>query len=199
MAHVAVRNLVKQYGALEVVHGVDFEISDGEFVVLVGPSGCGKIDDPADDRRARAGHRRRDRGRTTGWSTTTPPRDRDIAMVFQDYALYPHMTVRQNLGFGLKMRGTPRARDRRRRRQDRRDPADRGTCSTASRRSSPAASASASRSAARSPASRRCSCSTSRSPTSTPSSASRCARRSSGCTSPSTAPASTSPTTRPRR
>ena len=123
MAHVEVRQLVKKYGALEVVHGIDFEIGDREFCVLVGPSGCGKSTilrmiaglEPV------TGGEIALNGRVVN---DDAPRDRDIAMVFQDYALYPHMTVRQNLGFGLKMRGAARADDRRRRRQDRRDPAD---------------------------------------------------------------------------
>jgi ABC-type sugar transport system ATPase subunit len=108
MAKVIVRNLVKAYGDLEVVHGIDFEIADGEFVVLVGPSGCGK----STILRMIAGLET-----VTGGEIVidgrvvndVPPRERDIAMVFQDYALYPHMSVRQNLGFGLKMRGKPRA------------------------------------------------------------------------------------------
>ena len=109
MAHVAVNRLFKKYGELEVIHGIDFEINDGEFVVLVGPSGCGK----STILRMIAGLEA-----VTGGDIVVDervvndiaPRDRDIAMVFQDYALYPHMSVRQNLGFGLKMRGTPRAK-----------------------------------------------------------------------------------------
>ena len=103
---------------------VNFEIRDGEFVVLVGPSGCGK----STILRMIAGLEPVTGGEIAVNDRVVnddPPRDRDIAMVFQDYALYPHMTVRQNLGFGLKMRNTPRAADRRRRRQDRRHPADR--------------------------------------------------------------------------
>jgi multiple sugar transport system ATP-binding protein len=107
MAHVVVRNLVKKYGELQVVHGIDFEINNGEFVVLVGPSGCGK----STILRMIAGLET-----VTGGEIAIddeivndkPPRERDIAMVFQDYALYPHMSVRQNLGFGLKMRGANR-------------------------------------------------------------------------------------------
>jgi multiple sugar transport system ATP-binding protein len=109
MAHVEVSGLVKKYGALEVVHGVDFNIGDGEFVVLVGPSGCGKSTilrmiaglETITDGSIRIGEH---------VVNDVPPRDRDIAMVFQDYALYPHMSVRHNLGFGLKMRGTPRSK-----------------------------------------------------------------------------------------
>ncbi|WP_421722956.1 ABC transporter ATP-binding protein [Bauldia sp.] len=107
MAQVVVKQLFKKYGELQVVHGIDFEINDGEFVVLVGPSGCGK----STILRMIAGLET-----VTGGDIVIndrvvnddAPRDRDIAMVFQDYALYPHMSVRQNLGFGLKMRDTPR-------------------------------------------------------------------------------------------
>jgi multiple sugar transport system ATP-binding protein len=109
MVHVVVSRLIKKYGELEVVHGIDFEIVDGEFLVLVGPSGCGK----STILRMIAGLET-----VTGGEikiddrvvNDMAPRDRDIAMVFQDYALYPHMSVRQNLGFGLKMRSVPRAR-----------------------------------------------------------------------------------------
>ncbi len=103
MAHVVVKHLFKKYGELQVVHGIDFEIGDGEFVVLVGPSGCGK----STILRMIAGLETVSGGEIVidgGVVNDTPPRDRDIAMVFQDYALYPHMSVRQNLGFGLKMR-----------------------------------------------------------------------------------------------
>jgi len=107
MAHLEVKRLFKKYGDLEVVHGIDFEIGDGEFVVLVGPSGCGK----STILRMIAGLEL-----VTGGEIVVDglvvndmlPRDRDIAMVFQDYALYPHLSVRQNLGFGLKMRGAAR-------------------------------------------------------------------------------------------
>jgi multiple sugar transport system ATP-binding protein len=108
MAHVAVRQLVKRYGSLEFVHGVDFTSEDGEFLVLVGPSGCGK----STILRMIAGLEPISGGEIAINDRVVnddPPRERDIAMVFQDYALYPHMTVRQNLGFGLKMRDTPKA------------------------------------------------------------------------------------------
>jgi len=107
MAHVVVKNLFKKYGDLQVVHGIDFEIGDGEFVVLVGPSGCGK----STILRMIAGLETITGGEIVVNDKIVndmPPRERDIAMVFQDYALYPHMSVRQNLGFGLKMRGTRR-------------------------------------------------------------------------------------------
>jgi multiple sugar transport system ATP-binding protein len=107
MAHVVVSGLVKKYGDLQVVHGVDFEMGDGEFVVLVGPSGCGK----STILRMIAGLETVTGGEIVIDDQVVndmPPRERDIAMVFQDYALYPHMSVRQNLGFGLKMRGAAR-------------------------------------------------------------------------------------------
>jgi ABC-type sugar transport system ATPase subunit len=108
MAHVVVKDLFKRFGELEVVHGIGFEIGDGEFVVLVGPSGCGK----STILRMIAGLETASGGEILIDGEVVndiPPRERDIAMVFQDYALYPHMSVRQNLGFGLKMRGTARA------------------------------------------------------------------------------------------
>jgi multiple sugar transport system ATP-binding protein len=109
MAHVAVNALFKRYGELEVVHGIDFETGDGEFLVLVGPSGCGK----STILRMIAGLETVNSGLISIGGRVVnnmPPRDRDVAMVFQDYALYPHMSVRQNLGFGLKMRGAPRSK-----------------------------------------------------------------------------------------
>jgi multiple sugar transport system ATP-binding protein len=108
MAHVVVRNLIKKYGDLQVVHGIDFEINDGEFVVLVGPSGCGK----STILRMIAGLETVTGGEVVIDNEVVndvPPRERDVAMVFQDYALYPHMSVRQNLGFGLRMRGAKRS------------------------------------------------------------------------------------------
>ncbi len=108
MAHVAVRNLIKKYGELEVVHGVDFVIEKGEFLVLVGPSGCGK----STILRMIAGLESVTGGEISVGDQVindVPPRHRNISMVFQDYALYPHMSVRQNMGFGLKMRGTSRS------------------------------------------------------------------------------------------
>ena len=107
--------------------------------------------------------------------------DRGLAMVFQSYALYPHMTVYQNMSFGLENIGTPRARDRQQGQRGGEAPAASTRCSIAARRSSRAASASASRSAARSCASRASSCSTSRCPTSTPNCGCRCAARSPRC------------------
>jgi multiple sugar transport system ATP-binding protein len=109
MAQVSVKKLIKKYGQMQVVHGIDFDVADREFVVLVGPSGCGK----STTLRMIAGLETVTGGEIAINGEVVndiAPRDRDIAMVFQDYALYPHMSVRQNLGFGLKMRNTPRAK-----------------------------------------------------------------------------------------
>ena len=108
MATLALESVRKSFGMLEVVHGIDLAVADREFIVLVGPSGCGKstilrmiagledvsagsilIDDQVVNERE--------------------PKERDIAMVFQDYALYPHMTVSDNMAFGLRYRGHRRA------------------------------------------------------------------------------------------
>ncbi len=108
MADVKIRGLHKRYGAFEAVRGIDLDIPDGEFTVLVGPSGCGKstllrtiagLEDISDGEIEIGGEIVND----------MRPRDRDVAMVFQDYALYPHMTVAKNIGFGLKARKLPAA------------------------------------------------------------------------------------------
>jgi len=104
MASVSLRKLEKSYGAFRVVKAIDLEIMDGEFVVLVGPSGCGK----STTLRMIAGLERISGGEIRIGDRIVndlPPRERDIAMVFQDYALYPHKTVRENMGFSLKVRG----------------------------------------------------------------------------------------------
>jgi len=108
MASVDIVNVRKAYGGLEVIHGVSVAIADGEFVTLVGPSGCGKSTllrmiaglEPISSGQIKIG------GRVVN---NLAPRDRDIAMVFQNYALYPHKTVAQNLSFALKLRSTPKA------------------------------------------------------------------------------------------
>ena len=109
MAEVSVRRVVKSYdNGPPVVRGIDLEIADNEFVVLVGPSGCGK----STTLRMIAGLEEITDGEISidgRIVNDVPPRDRDIAMVFQNYALYPHMTVFDNMAFGLKLRGTPRA------------------------------------------------------------------------------------------
>ena len=108
MANVSVENLKKSYATLEVIHGIDIDIQDREFVALVGPSGCGK----STLLRMIAGLEDVTGGtvRIDGEVINdVAPRDRDIAMVFQSYALYPHMTVAQNMGFALKLGKVPPA------------------------------------------------------------------------------------------
>ena len=103
MASVAFQNVEKSFGNTKVIHGITFEISDGEFMVLVGPSGCGK----STLLRMLAGLEEISGGVVTidGKKVNdVDSKDRDIAMVFQSYALYPHMTVRDNMGFSLKLR-----------------------------------------------------------------------------------------------
>ena len=113
MAALSLEKIVKHYGATPVIHGVDIDIRDGEFVALVGPSGCGK----STLLRAIAGLESITSGaiRLGGRIINdVAPKDRNIAMVFQNYALYPHMTVAQNLGFALKLQGEDKARIQRR-------------------------------------------------------------------------------------
>ncbi len=107
MATLQLRNLRKSYGPVEVIKGVNLDISDREFVVFVGPSGCGKstllrmiagLEKPTGGTILIDGRRMND----------VPPMHRDVAMVFQSYALYPHMTVFGNMSFGLRMRRQPR-------------------------------------------------------------------------------------------
>ncbi len=103
MAPVALRQIRKSFGAVEVIHGVDVDIVDGEFVILVGPSGCGK----STLLRMIAGLEQISQGDILIGErvvNNVPPKERDIAMVFQNYALYPHMTVADNMGFSLKLR-----------------------------------------------------------------------------------------------
>jgi multiple sugar transport system ATP-binding protein len=103
MATVSFRNVVKTFGKVKIIHGLSFDIAEGEFVVLVGPSGCGKSTllrmlaglEPITDGEIMID------GRVVNDAES---KDRDIAMVFQSYALYPHMTVRDNLGFSLRLR-----------------------------------------------------------------------------------------------
>src|SRR5215470_16922255 len=103
MADVALRSVVKRFDEVEAVRGIDLDIPNNEFVVLVGPSGCGK----STTLRMIAGLEELTSGDITiGGEVVNdlPPKDRDIAMVFQNYALYPHMTVFENMSFGLKLR-----------------------------------------------------------------------------------------------
>jgi multiple sugar transport system ATP-binding protein len=108
MAEVRFRDVTKAYGATQVMHGVSFDVADGEFVALVGPSGCGKstllrmiagLEDITSGNIAIGGRVVND----------VEPKERDIAMVFQNYALYPHMSVRENMGFSLRLRGVGKA------------------------------------------------------------------------------------------
>ena len=108
MAQVHLRGVRKSYEKLEVIHGVDIEISDGEFVVIVGPSGCGK----STLLRMVAGLERITGGTIAIGDRVVnelEPKDRDIAMVFQNYALYPHFSVYENMAYGLKIRGLSKA------------------------------------------------------------------------------------------
>jgi multiple sugar transport system ATP-binding protein len=105
MAQVTIRGVRKTFGAVDVIHGVDLDIADGEFVVLVGPSGCGK----STLLRMIAGLETISAGTIQIGERVVnhlPPAQRDIAMVFQNYALYPHMTVADNMAFALKLRKT---------------------------------------------------------------------------------------------
>ena len=108
MAGVRLEKVGKTYGETRVLSGLDLDVADGEFLVLGGPSGCGKstalrliagLDEPTEGTISIGGKA----------VNGVPPRERDIAMVFQSYALYPHMTVRENLRFGLEMRKVPPA------------------------------------------------------------------------------------------
>ena len=108
MSGVELSNIVKKYGDVQVIHGVDLEIQDGEFCVFVGPSGCGK----STLLRMVAGLEETTSGSISIGDrdvTTEDPARRGVAMVFQTYALYPHMTVQENMGFGLRMNGYPKA------------------------------------------------------------------------------------------
>src|SRR5260221_6094766 len=107
MAQVTLRKVFKKYDEVLAVRGIDLDIADKEFIVLVGPSGCGKsttlrmiagLEEITDGDIAIGGNIVND----------VPPKDRDIAMVFQNYALYPHMNVYENMSFGLKLKKTPK-------------------------------------------------------------------------------------------
>jgi lactose/L-arabinose transport system ATP-binding protein len=108
MSGLTIRNVIKRYGDTQVMHGVDLDIGDGEFCVFVGPSGCGK----STLLRMIAGLEDITEGSVSIGArdvTRMDPAERGVAMVFQTYALYPHMTVKENMGFGLKMNGHPKA------------------------------------------------------------------------------------------
>jgi multiple sugar transport system ATP-binding protein len=122
MAQVRVERLKKSFGPVEVLKDIDLEVEDGSFVVLVGPSGCGKSTllrsiaglEPVTSGSISIGGRQ---------VNDLPPAKREIAMVFQSYALYPHMDVYQNMAFGLKIRRHAEGGDRRARATSRRHPA----------------------------------------------------------------------------
>jgi len=108
MAEVLMKDVKKSFGKVEVVHGVDCNIEDGEFIVIVGPSGCGK----STVLRMIAGLERISEGEISIGGRVVnnlEPAERDIAMVFQNYALYPHMSVYKNMAYGLKIRRMPKA------------------------------------------------------------------------------------------
>ncbi|MBZ9806993.1 ABC transporter ATP-binding protein [Mesorhizobium sp. BR1-1-9] len=108
MGSLKIENVKKAFGPVEVLKGIDLEVTDGEFVVFVGPSGCGK----STLLRVIAGLEDSTSGRVVidgADVSATPPAKRGIAMVFQTYALYPHLTVKNNMGLGLKQAGTPAA------------------------------------------------------------------------------------------
>jgi sn-glycerol 3-phosphate transport system ATP-binding protein len=108
MANIELKAVEKSYGETAVIHGIDWQINDGEFVVIVGPSGCGK----STLLRMIAGLESITGGEISiaGRAVNNlEPAERDIAMVFQNYALYPHMSVFKNMAYGLKIRGLPRA------------------------------------------------------------------------------------------
>ena len=107
MAQVSLRKVVKFFDETEVVRGIDLDIADKEFVVLVGPSGCGK----STTLRMIAGLEEISGGEIAVDGEVVndvPPKDRDMAMVFQNYALYPHMTVYENMSFGLRLKHYPK-------------------------------------------------------------------------------------------
>ena len=181
MSRVTIEGAVKRYDDVQVIHGLDLEIEEGEFCVFVGPSGCGK----STLLRMVAGLEETTAGRIRIGArdvTREDPARRGVAMVFQTYALYPHMTVEQNMSFGLRMNGHPAAEIRER-------------VAEASRilkledylRRKPKALSGGQRQRvaigrANRPRPPRSSCSTNRSRTSTPSFAWRCGSRSRGFT-----------------
>src|SRR5438445_6100612 len=107
MAQVALRNIVKTFDKAPAVQGIDLDMADREFIVLVGPSGCGK----STTLRMIAGLEEATSGEIyigDQLVNDVPPKDRDIAMVFQNYALYPHMTVFENMSFRLRLKKFPK-------------------------------------------------------------------------------------------
>jgi multiple sugar transport system ATP-binding protein len=108
MSGVKLQGIYKRYGAVQVVHGIDLDVAEKEFVVLVGPSGCGK----STTLRMIAGLEEISDGTVDIYGRVVnriAPKDRDVAMVFQNYALYPHLNVADNMAFGLRIRKMPKA------------------------------------------------------------------------------------------
>ena len=139
---VTLSEIRKSFGAVEVVKGLDLEIADGEFLVLLGPSGCGKTT----ALRMVAGLESATSGRILIGErdvTHVLPKYRDVAMVFQSYALYPHMTIAENIGYPLKLRNVPQAEREAAVRERRGQGASRRASRPLSRASFPAASGSA--------------------------------------------------------
>ena len=196
---VVFENVSKTFGAFTAIHDLSLTIEPGTLVTLLGPSGCGKTT----TLRMLAGLEHPTSGRILiGGKDVTmlPANERDVSMVFQSYALFPHMTVLENVAYGLESSGRAASKDARRRREEglaARRP--RRLWASGCRPSCPAASSSASPLPARWCSSRRCCCSTSPCPTSMHACAGACARKSANCSSGSASPRSTSPTTRTRR
>ena len=199
MASISMKNIVKQYSdGFLAVNDVSLEVADGEFVILVGPSGCGKstllrmivgLEDITSGDMLIDGTRVNEKA----------PRDRNLAMVFQNYALYPHLSVFENIAFPLRLKNTPDA-------EVKKLVGEAAEVLELTRALGAQAGQPLRRAAAACrdgprdhPARRTRSSSTSRCRTWTPSSAARCAPRSPGCSAAWAPPRSTSPTTRPRR
>ena len=180
MAKIVLRRVTKSFGQKVAVDDLNLEVEDGEFVIVVGPSGCGKTT----TLRMIAGFETPNMGTLHIGGTLmnhVPPKDRNLAMVFQNYALFPHMSVERNLSFGLRIRHTSK-KELNTQVHEIAEMLGIRPCWTASPRSSPAASASGSPSDGHCCASRRRSCSTSRCPTSMRRCAPRCDSSSSAST-----------------
>src|SRR5258707_2360472 len=197
MAQVSLRKVVKRFDDTEAVRGIDLDIADKEFVVLVGPSGCGK----STTLRMIAGLEEISAGEIAVDGEVVndvPPKDRDMAMVFQNYALYPHMTVYENMSFGLRLKRYPKDEIARRVQE-----AARILDITELLERKPRQLSGGQRQRVAMGraivATRRSSCSTNHCRISTPSCACRCAPRPSACIRRCAPPPSTSPTTRSRR
>jgi ABC-type glutathione transport system ATPase component len=196
-ADVRLRGLVRRFGDVVAVDHVDLDVEAGEFFALLGPSGSGKTT----TLRIIAGFELPDEGSVELGRrdvTRLPPYARDVNTVFQDYALFPHLSVADNVEYGLRISKVPKA-ERRRLAQEALEMVRLPRHGDRRPRSSPAASASASRSRARSSTGRACCCSTSRSAHWTSSCARACRPSSSASRTRSASRSSTSPTTRRRR